>query len=315
MTTPTNHWKLGLFVVVGVVLVLVTLVFLGNETMQTETVPYRSYFDEAVTGLELGSPVKFRGVSVGKVAKIDIAPDRRHVEVVYDLGVNVLDRLGLASKDGQKTKISVPEDLRVQLGTTGITGVKYLQIDFFNPKQHPHEKLPFAVSGNHIPATASTLKNLEGSVVRAVDNMPALTQELVVALQGVNRLLEQTESQQLPAKAASTLESANLAFAMLRAKLESVPAQELGQETRATLANLNVTVTKLNGVLERVDGDRGLLASAQRTSDAFGEVAGDARGWSDTLRDVREAATAIRDLVDALEREPDMLLKGRVQAD
>jgi paraquat-inducible protein B len=315
MTAPTNHWKLGLFVVVGLVVMLVTLVFLGKETLQQESVAYTSYFDEAVTGLDVGSPVKFRGVSVGKVAKIGIAPDRRHVEVEYDLGVGVLDHLGLAAKRGEKTRISVPQDLRVQLGTTGVTGVKYVQIDFFDPERHPREKLPFRVPGNHIPSTSSTLKNVEDSVVRAIDSLPAVTSELVVSLQRVNGLLAQIESERIPGRVATTLNNADRAFAALHEKLQSVPARELSQEALATMAGFNSAMAKMQRVLERVDGDRGLLASAQRASDTLGDVAGDARGWGETLRDVREAAEAIRELVDAIEREPDMLLKGRAQAD
>jgi ABC-type transporter Mla subunit MlaD len=315
MTAPTNHWKLGLFVVVGLVVMLVTLVFLGKETLQQESVAYTSYFDEAVTGLDIGSPVKFRGVSVGKVAEIGIAPDRRHVQVTYDLGIGVLDQLGLAAKRGEKTKIAVPKDLRVQLGTTGVTGVKYVQIDFFDPERHPREKLPFRVPANHIPSTSSTLKNVEDSVVRAIDSLPAVTGELVVSLQRVNGLLAQIEGERIPGRVATTLNNADRAFATLHEKLSSVPAQELSQEALATMAGFNSAMAKMQRVLERVDGERGLLASAQRASDTLGDVAGDARGWGETLRDVREAAEAIRELVDAIEREPDMLLKGRARAD
>ena len=314
MTQPTNHWKLGLFVVVGLVVMLVTLVFLGKETLQQESVAYTSYFDEAVTGLDVGSPVKFRGVPVGKVAEIDVAPDHRHVRVTYDLAVTVLDQLGIAKKSGEKTKISVPVELRVQLGTTGVTGVKYLQLDFFDPKQHPREALPFRVPANHIPSTPSTLKNVEDSVVRAIDSLPAVTSELVVSLERINGLLAQIESERIPARVAGTLNQADLAFATLNEKLQDVPARELSQEALATMAGFNTAMAKVHRVLERVDGDQGLLASAQRASDTLGDVAGDARGWSETLRDVREAADAIRQLVEALERDPDMLLKGRAQA-
>jgi ABC-type transporter Mla subunit MlaD len=315
MTTPTNHWKLGLFVVVGLVVMLVMLVFLGKETMQQESVEYKSYFDEAVTGLEVGSPVKFRGVSVGKVAAIGIAPDRRHVEVTYDLGVVVLDQLGLASQRGEKTKISVPQDLRVQLGTTGVTGVKYIQIDFFDSKSHPRDPLPFPHPANYIPSTASTLKNIEESVVRAIDSMPQVTSELAISLGRVNRLLEEFERQEIPVRVGTTLANADLVFATLRAKMESVPTEELSQDARTTLENLNQTVMMMQSVIRRVDGNDGLLASAQRASDSLGDMAGDARGFERTLRDVSEAAEAIRELANALEREPDMLLKGRAQAD
>ena len=81
MSTSTNHWKLGLFVVVGALSIIATVVYFGGRTLRKETVSYKTYFDESVQGLEIGSPVKFRGVSIGSVAQIDLAGDKRHVEV------------------------------------------------------------------------------------------------------------------------------------------------------------------------------------------------------------------------------------------
>ena len=314
MTAPTNHWKLGLFMVAGTMLLFVTVVYLGQQSLEKEAVTYKSFFDEAVTGLEVGSPVKFRGVTVGKVSVIDVAPDRRHVEVGYELAVSVLGRLGLATDRGEATRISVPPDLRVQLGSTGVTGVKYVQIDFFDVTGHPPPRLPFPVPANYIPATPSTLKNIEESVVRAVSDFPALAEQMVAVLGRVDRMLAELEQKQIPDKAASTLAQADQTFALLRAKLEQVQARELSQQAQTTLASLDTTATKMQRVLERVDGERGLLASAQRASDSLGDVAVGLE-VDETLRDVREAAEAIRELVDALEREPDMLLKGRARAD
>jgi len=66
MSAPTNQWKLGAFVVGSVLVGLAAAVVLTAQTMQVVTVTYASYFDEAVTGLEVGSPVRYRGVKIGK---------------------------------------------------------------------------------------------------------------------------------------------------------------------------------------------------------------------------------------------------------
>ena len=79
MSAQTNHWKLGLFVVVGFVLAACTVVFLGAQSLKKQSVDYKTYFDESVQGLEVGSPIKFRGVTIGHVNAIDVAPDHRHV--------------------------------------------------------------------------------------------------------------------------------------------------------------------------------------------------------------------------------------------
>jgi paraquat-inducible protein B len=74
----------------------------------------------------------------------------------------------------------------------------------------------------------------------------------------------------------------------------------------------------MNAILTRVEGEKGVMVSAERASDAVGDVATNARGFTDelgtTLRDVQLAAESIQKLTDALERDSDMLLKGRARA-
>ena len=87
MAVGTNRWKLGLFVLVGFGVALAALLLLGARSWGKKTVEVVSYFDESVQGLELGTSVKFRGVTVGRVASIDIARDLRHVQVTSELSV------------------------------------------------------------------------------------------------------------------------------------------------------------------------------------------------------------------------------------
>jgi ABC-type transporter Mla subunit MlaD len=294
MSAPTNHWKLGAFVVGTILIGVTAAVILTAQTMQAVTVTYTSYFDEAVTGLDVGSPVRFRGVKIGNVSAIDVAPDLRHVEIIYSLGVKVLKRLGLSgTSTGKTTKITVPADLRVQMASTGLTGTKYLELDFFDTAGTPPPPvLPFPVPDNYIPATPSTMKNLEESVVRAVNQLPGLVQELGGTAARANSLLDDVNRHGLPAKAVATLDNAD-----------------------RLVAGLRETLAKTSRALDRLDGKDGLLASVQRTSDSLGDAAGPRVGGNieDTARDLREAAVAMRQLAEALQRDPDMLLKGRAK--
>src|SRR5689334_25420763 len=116
--TPSNYFKLGLFVVLALAAAVAMALIVGAQTLNKDTVRYHTYFDESVAGLDVGAPVKFRGVKIGSVAAIDIAPDHRQVDLVTKLEVERSSELGLGGP--QKTK--VPPDLRTQIGTQGITG-------------------------------------------------------------------------------------------------------------------------------------------------------------------------------------------------
>jgi ABC-type transporter Mla subunit MlaD len=316
MSAPTNHWKLGAFVLASIGLGLTAAALLTARSMRVETVSYTSYFDEAVTGLEIGSPIRFRGVALGNVSAIDVAPDRRHVEITYSLGVAVLKRLGLAgADDGKETTISVPPGLRVQLASTGVTGTKFLQIDFFDTGGLPAAELPFPVPEHYIPAIPSTLKNLEDAVVRAVDQLPNITRDMAGLVARINLILDDVAQRGLPGKAVATLEGTSRLVASIQAKVDQLPVAELSRDASATMKGVSAALVKLNGVLERLDGNDGLLASTQRASDAVGDLAGPRlrADLAATGRDVREAAVAVRQLAEALQRDPDMFIKGKAQ--
>lgn len=319
MSTPTNHWKLGLFVVAGVLMGIIAVLYFGARSIPKETITYASYFDEAVTGLEVGSPVKFRGVTIGNVSRIDLGPDRRHVKVSYELTVAVLGQLGISTSKGEKTRMPVAPNLRAQLNSTGVTGIKYVQLDFFDDANSIPPELPFPVTDNYIPAQPSTMKNIESSVVSTADRLPELVDQLTSVFEHVNHISAQIDQQNLPVHAGEVLAHADHTLATLDEKLQQLDTRTLGQQTTATLASWQQTANRTNQLLDHVGGDKGLMASAQRVSDSLGDAARNANGFGNelehTLRDVSEAANAIKDLADALERQPDMLLKGRSRAE
>jgi paraquat-inducible protein B len=103
----------------------------------------------------------------------------------------------------------------------------------------------------------------------------------------------------------------------MQGALARLDKANLGERAAGTIDELHLAVTKMNKVLDRLDGDKGLLASARSATEAFGEMGrsghGTQRDLEVTLRDVSDAAEAIRSLASALERDPDMLLKGKTK--
>ncbi|MEA2748616.1 MAG: phospholipid/cholesterol/gamma-HCH transport system substrate-binding protein [Myxococcales bacterium] len=321
MAAPTNHYKLGLFVLLGFGLAIAAAVLLGVASTRKETVKYHSYFNESVQGLDLGSPVKFRGVTIGNVSAIEIAPDHRMVDVVSELDTAEIKRMGLTEagvgKYG-KTKFAVPPDLRAQLGSQGITGVKFIAIDFFDVKSNPPPELPFTAPKDHyIPAAPSMMKNLEDTITKAMDRLPEMVDAVVMIMGRVDRMLAVLEKENVAGKATSTLGHADEVMMTLQTTLTRIDKQDLGGKAAGTITDLNKAVNKMSAVLERLDGDKGLLASIKGASDSFGERGKNGRGTQRdleaTLRDVSEAAEAIRTLAESLDRDPDMLIKGKTK--
>jgi phospholipid/cholesterol/gamma-HCH transport system substrate-binding protein len=312
MAVGTNRWKLGLFVLAGIAVAIGALMLLGARAWSKKTVEFVSFFDESVQGLELGSPVKFRGVTVGRVSEIDIAENLRHVRVTSELSVEQVGKLNLAVK-GKVTALH--PDMRVQLAQTGITGVKFILIDFFDSRSNPVIPLPFTPPANYIPTASSTMKNLEDSVVKTANRFPEIADDAARAVAQVRMVAEQIEAGKLPARGAETLTHANVALVELNTQLKAINAAQLSREAEKNLTEFNGILVRTNALLARLESEQGLFRNAERSADAIGEVARNARSLGPelelTLREIRGAARSIKRLADELERDPDMLLKGR----
>jgi ABC-type transporter Mla subunit MlaD len=303
MSTPANHWKIGLFVVVGLCLAAATVVFLSARSLKKDTVTYQTFFDESVQGLEVGSPVKFRGVTIGNVSLIRVAPDHRYVDVAFELDIEDLRTLGLSEpkRVGHNTRMAVPSDVRIQLDMAGITGVKYLLIDYFSSVLYPPPTLPFPAPPNYIPSTPSLMKNLEDSLIHGLEHLPEVASQV----------------QKLMPALLSTLTGVDLVLADLHKSLSSLDTGKLSGEAQQVMVNLNATVVRINHMVEQVSNDQGLLSSIKRSADAVGATAQNANqvgpALEDTLREVQGAAISIHRLADSIDRDPDMLLKGRAK--
>jgi paraquat-inducible protein B len=285
-TTAANHWKLGLFVLASLATVVGVTFWVGSRLFQRESFEAISYFDESVQGLEVGSPVKWRGVTVGSVREITVAPDGRHVQVASDIFVDALERLGL-----QKPKRGgafIDPNLRVQLASAGITGIRFLQTDFFDPVRHPPPKLPFEPPWNYVPTTPSTLKSVEESVLEILNGLPAVEREVEETLGALQGTLASVDG------LVGTLQADDGAFNALLVQLRSTAARV---ERALRDAELGSTTASLRATSGQVG------EAAAGVSDAREELEA-------SLLALRETLEAVRALADSLERDPSTLLRG-----
>jgi ABC-type transporter Mla subunit MlaD len=178
--------------------------------------------------------------------------------------------------------------LRVQLASAGITGVRFLQTDFFDPERHPPPKLPFEPPWNYVPSTPSTLKSVEESVIEILDKFPAIEDRAKDGLDDLRRTLASVD------RLSMTLQADDGSFNRLLVKLRATAAHV---ETVLDQANLGTTT-----------------ASLRNTSAQLGEAAagvGDLREeLNASLVALRETLDSVRALADALERDPSAVIRG-----
>jgi len=155
MAKGRSYFLLGLFVIVGVLIGAAAIIWLGATKYFQKGSMYATYFDESVQGLQVDSIVKYRGVDIGSVRLIDIAPDRRLVEVLMKIDVDNFSVNGVAAK----------------LSLAGITGIVYVELDRTTPGETTLSPKGFQSPYPVIPSAPSDIKQIEGSINDVLKNL------------------------------------------------------------------------------------------------------------------------------------------------
>lgn len=159
MKTNINYiWKLGMFVIIGIVIFVITIYFVGkNKNLFGATFVLNSQFKN-VSGLKVGNNVRFSGINIGTV---------KDIEFVSDSSVVVK----LVIKDEVKKYIKI--DAIASIGSDGLMGDKVLTIS-------PGTASNTIVKDNASIKSTSTveLEDLMVGLKKSVDNAQIITMQL-----------------------------------------------------------------------------------------------------------------------------------------
>jgi ABC-type transporter Mla subunit MlaD len=277
VTAPATQLKIGLFVLCGIAAVAIAAVVLRVEG-RVPVVRYHTYFDESVSGLDVGSPVEFRGMRIGSVASIAIASDRRHI----DVGLDINDRDG-ARIELARTALA----LRARLESAGITGVKYVDLE---PAAGPAPELSFEPDHRYIPARTSFLRDMQLRAERVSESAPELLDRLVRVADHMDQVLSELERSRLPSRIGAVFDDVDTMVLDAKHLVRGFDRAALPERLVGVLAHADGAAAKLRSFASKLEGD-GAIEQA--------------------MRELGGAARAFRELVQDVEREPDMLVKGR----
>jgi phospholipid/cholesterol/gamma-HCH transport system substrate-binding protein len=155
----TSSFLVGLFVTLGLALGTVLVIWVGASRYFEPGNRYVTYFDESVQGLQKDSTVKYRGVDVGRVDRIRVAPDNHLIEVVMKIDLTEDIRKGMAA----------------ELKSAGITGIMFVELARIAPGEKvPTPKITFATEHPVIPSRISTMQRVFSQVEEVMEKMKAV---------------------------------------------------------------------------------------------------------------------------------------------
>jgi paraquat-inducible protein B len=291
------------------------------------------YFDESIHGLDLGSPVKLRGVRVGRVVGLavhynDVA-NKSVVVVTCELNRNVI-----TDEKGAQLKIAGPKDiqtmvdhgLRAQLGVLGLaTGLLFVELDFADPAENPAPQLSAPPRFVVIPAVPSAISEYQASLSEILTDLKkvdfaGISREAKTLLATANKKIGEADVKGLGEKVGKAAEA-------VTAFVESPDAKQAFANLNQALAGVNAAIAKIDGQVEPVSEDlKKTLVAAQSALKTLESTAATTRRFvqrqgdvgdevTTALRQVAEAAAALENLASSLERNPSSLLVGKKKAE
>ena len=113
METRASYLLVGSFVLIVIIAMLGFVLWIAKGQIDKESASYQTFFKTTVTGLQVGSVVRYRGILVGEVTNIRVSlKNTQEIEVTFEVKRNTpIDRFSTAV-----------------LETQGITGVAFIQI-------------------------------------------------------------------------------------------------------------------------------------------------------------------------------------------
>ena len=236
MATQKTKFAVGLFVAMGFTLAILVTIWLGMSRFLQKGRFYVTYFDESVQGLEVDSPVKYRGVFTGRVESISVAPDSKLIKVILKI------------ESGQK----LDQNIVAQLKSVGITGSMFVELDqkrAGEPDLSPSLSFP-----SEYPIIASKPSEIRGLIggfdailnqIKALD-LEGIADKIKATLDNINQSVDDADVD-------SISQTINSSFEKMEKILEDQRWDKVLASADAAGQTLNHLLDKAEGTLNRVE--------------------------------------------------------------
>ena len=264
MSTATNHFKLGLFTLCGLAILIAGILAFGARSYFEPTSLFETYVEGDVTGLAVGSPVELRGVQVGKVRRISFSWSEyqettpSYVVVEFEMR-NDVTPLPPGEARSEMLESAVKRGLRARLKSQGVTGTSILSLEYLSPDENPPVQVPWTPKHTYIPAAPGQLGELLTSLEKTLRDVEQLN------FSNINQLVQ------------GDLKSAG----QVLDKVNQVDFGSLGTNANALLTESRVTISQLQPALANIDFNalNQTLENAQRTVHDLDDVMAELKNY------------------------------------
>jgi paraquat-inducible protein B len=334
MAKQWNKTVIGVFVLSGIALLILSVILFGGGRFFGEKHRFVLFFQGSIRGLAAGAPVVLQGVQVGSVERIFLQEDPNtqalRIPVIISLVPDQIDTGDVLLGDLEEAVQNlIAKGLKGQLTIQSlVTGQLIIELDFFPdlPTRLVGSDLPYM----EIPTIPSSLEQ----IARTIEKIPVqqLFEKLVAAVDGIERTINAPEIKE----ALKAIQLTAQGTERLVTRADGVVAgadrmlEKLDRQVGALGASLKTASDNAGRLLDNIDAQVGPLGlEARKTLDATRQLLENAQSTVDgvdgfvgqrselrhrlnrSLEEITAAARALRALSDLLERHPEVLLRGK----
>jgi len=334
MAKQWNKTVIGVFVLSGIALLILSVILLGGGRFFGEKHRFVLFFQGSIRGLAAGAPVVLQGVQVGSVERIFLQEDPNtqalRIPVIISLVPDQIDTGGVKLGDLEEAVQNlIAKGLKGQLTIQSlVTGQLIIELDFF-------PDLPTRLVGSDLPhMEIPTIPSSLEQIARTIEKIPVqqLFEKLVAAVDGIERTINAPEIKE----ALKAIQLTAQGTERLVTRADGVVAgadrmlEKLDRQVGALGASLKTASDNAGRLLDNIDAQVGPLGlEARKTLDATRQLLANAQSTVDgvdgfvgqrselrqrlnrSLEEITAAARALRALSDLLERHPEVLLRGK----
>lgn len=201
MSAQASYFRLGLFVLVAIGLLVASVIVLGAGSWFKEGIMVETYVTESVAGLNVGSPVKMYGVQIGQVKRIGFVTARyepksaeerirfnRYIYIDMEVDPELLPAISNTDSQAMLAK-NVEAGMRFHLQSS-LTGPTYVDADYVDPNVHKPPKIDWEPEYLYVPSARGTMAQVTSAVERLAAQIEKA--EFAKVVDNVNTLVVDT---------------------------------------------------------------------------------------------------------------------------
>ncbi|MGA2782175.1 MAG: MlaD family protein [Smithella sp.] len=298
MSIRSSKFSIGLFVIIGALICAGIIIWIGAAGFFMKGSLYTTYFDESVQGLQVDSAIKYRGVDIGKVQNIKVAPDYRLIEVVMKINL-----------EGD-----LPNQTVAALTSAGITGIVFIELDRIKAGELSNSpKITFKSSYPVIPSRRSGIGRFladTGAIMQNIKNidLKGISDQLQNTSKAIENFVEGKRINNIMTHLESTSTNLDQAIARINKTVAEGKVDKVVNETMGILSDARKLIGQAKNEFESLN----LKEKSSRADILLGDIGKKTKVITNELQDTSEhlrvTSENLQKLSDNLTRNPSELI-------